>query len=178
MDAHAEILAANADYVASGRHADLPVEPARRLAVVTCMDSRIAAFPVLGLQLGDAHVLRNAGARVTDDVLRSLALSSHLLGTRSVLVIGHTRCGLHDPDGAIPTRLTDRMGHRPLTTSWGAFTDPGESIREDCQRLLMWPDRPEPFEVAGLLLDVETGGLTTVAPRRKASPVMDQTEPA
>lgn len=173
MQAFDEVMAANEQYVASGRHADLPVRPARQLAIVTCMDCRIPAFPVLGLELGDAHVIRNAGARVTDDVLRSLALSTHVLGTRNALVIGHTRCGLFDPEGTITATLTDLMGHLPFNQSWGTFTDPEASIRTDCDRLLRWPDRPSGFEVAGLLLDIETGALTAVVPPRQASPVDD-----
>jgi len=171
MQAFDQVMAANEQYVASRRHTDLPVRPARQLAIVTCMDCRIPALPVLGLELGDAHVIRNAGARITDDVLRSLALSTHVLGTRNVLVVGHTRCGLFDPAGNITAILTDLMGHLPFNQSWGTFTDPEQSIRTDCDRLLRWPDRPSDFEVAGLLLDVDTGSLTTVVPPRKASPV-------
>ncbi len=169
--AYDEILQANAAYVASGEHVSLDVRPARHLAVVTCMDARIAAFPVLGLQLGDAHVIRNAGARVTDDVLRSLALSTHVLGVQKALVIAHTRCGLHDPDGTIDAKLTELMGHPPFHQSWGTFTDPEVSVRRDCQRLLMWPDRPDRFVVAGYLLDVDTGQLHPIVPPTEAAPV-------
>lgn len=157
-----EVLAANAAYVARDEHPVLDIRPVRRLAIVTCMDARIAAFPVLGLQLGDAHVIRNAGARVTDDVLRSLALSTHVLGVRKVLVVGHTRCGLFDPQGTIDRTLTELMGRPPFTQTWGTFTDPKEAISRDCQRLLDWPDRPEGLLVAGYLLDVNDGRLTAV----------------
>jgi carbonic anhydrase len=170
LEAYDRVLAANETYVASGEHRDLPVRPSRHLAIVTCMDCRLPAFPVLGLDLGDAHILRNAGARVTDDVLRSLALSTHVLGTREVLVIGHTRCGVFDPEGSIESTLTDLMGHRPFNQSWGTFTDPEESIRADCDRLLRWPDRPTDFRVAGLLLDIESGGLLPVVPPQHATP--------
>ncbi len=171
VETYDEVLEANAAYVASGQHRALDVRPARQLAVITCMDARIDAFPTLGLELGDAHVLRNAGARVTDDVLRSLALSTHVLGTRRALVVGHTRCGLHDPDGTTDARLTELMGHPPFTLAWGTFSDPVASIRTDCQRLLLWPDRPEGFVVAGYLLDVDTGGLEGVVPPTAAAPV-------
>lgn len=167
-----EILEANAAYVAADDHPVLPVRPSRQLAVVTCMDARIAAFPILGLKLGDAHVIRNAGARVTDDVLRSLALSTHVLGVRKVLVIGHTRCGLYDPDGAIESTLTELMGRPPFNQTWGTFSDPEATIRKDCQRLLVWPDRPEPFRVAGYQLDVDTGELHPVVPPTEAEPVV------
>lgn len=178
MEAFDQVLHANRDYVASERHTSLPVRPARRLAIVTCMDSRIPAFPVLGLALGDAHVLRTAGARITDDVLRSLALSTHVLGTREVLVIGHTDCGLHDPDGTIDATLTELMGRQPFNASWGTFTDPAASIGADCERLLQWPDRPASFEVAGLLLDIESGALAPVVPPTAAPPLPDRTTPA
>jgi carbonic anhydrase len=171
VETYDEILEANAAYVASGQHRALDVRPARQLTVITCMDARIAAFPVLGLELGDAHVIRTAGARVTDDVLRSLALSTHVLGTRRALVIGHTRCGLHDPDGTIDATLTELMGRPPFNQTWGTFADPIETVRSDCRRLLVWPDRPEGFIVAGYLLDVDTGALQGVVPPTEASPV-------
>jgi carbonic anhydrase len=170
-EAYDEVLQANEAYVAKGEHPSLDVRPARHLAVVTCMDARIAAFPVLGLQLGDAHVIRNAGARVTDDVLRSLALSTHVLGTRKVLVVGHTRCGLYDPDGRIDATLTDLMGRPPFNQTWGTFADPEVSIRTDCRRLLAWPDRPDGFLVAGYLLDIDSGQLQPVVPPTHAAPV-------
>lgn len=170
MEAFREVLEANQAYVDSGVHTPLPVQPARQLVIITCMDSRIPAFPILGLNLGDAHILRTAGARVTDDVLRSLALSTHLLGTREVIVVGHTNCGLHDPAGTLEQRLTTRMTGTPVHRTWGAFSDPGEAIRADCQRLANWSDRPEGFEVAGLLLDVETGQLEIVVEPQSGAP--------
>ncbi len=165
------LVAANRAYVASGAHRDLPVRPVRNLAVVTCMDSRIAAFPTLGLELGDAHVIRVAGARVTDDVRRSLALSTHLLGTRYVAVVGHTDCGLADPTGDLPERLAEVMGHPAEPRDWHSFTDVAEAVRGDCEDLLGWPDRPEGFEVGGYVLNVRTGELDEVAPPRTAPPV-------
>lgn len=157
-----ELLEANSAYVASGRHQALPVEPSRQLVVLTCMDSRIDAFAALGLHLGDAHVLRTAGARVTDDMLRSLTLSTHVLGTRTVVVLGHTRCGLHDPEATLVPRLTQAMGRSPIVREWGEFSDPAVAVREDCQRLLRWPDRPDGFRVAGGVIDVDTGEIHAV----------------
>ncbi len=170
VETYDEILEANQAYVTSGQHRSLDVRPARQLAVITCMDARIAAFPTLGLELGDAHVIRTAGARVTDDVLRSLALSTHVLGTRRALVVGHTRCGLYDPDGQIDATLTELMGRPPFNQSWGTFTDPPGTVRKDCQRLLVWPDRPDGFIVAGYLLDVDTGELQPILPPTEAAP--------
>lgn len=171
MEVFAELESANDAYVRSGRHHPLPVRPARHLAVVTCMDSRIPVFPIVGLELGDAHVIRTAGARVTDDVLRSLALSTHVLGTRAVAVIAHTDCGLRDPDGALESKLHDLMGHPPEARAWHTFADPAEAVREDCARLLDWDDRPSGLQVAGYVLDVTDGRLQqVVAPATAADP--------
>lgn len=171
MEPFEQIEHANADYVASSRHRALPVEPSRQLAIVTCMDSRIDAFAALGLELGEAHVLRTAGARVTDDMLRSLALSTHILGTHTVLVLGHTRCGLHDPDGQLQPRLETLMGHPPFGTNWGTFRDVSDAVATDCARLLMWPDRPDGLRVGGYVLDVDDGAITRVFDPTAATPV-------
>jgi carbonic anhydrase len=171
MEPFERMLEANQRYVAEGSHRSLPVRPSRGLAIVTCMDSRIDAFTSLGLELGDAHVLRTAGARVTGDVLRSLALSTHALGTRRVAVIGHTNCGLHDPDGTLVDRLSMMLGRTPFQPEWGAFTDPRNAVREDCARLRQWPDRPAELGVAGYVLDVEDGLLhEVVAPAMVPAP--------
>jgi carbonic anhydrase len=159
-----ELVTANEAYVRSGRHRPLPVRPARHLAVVTCMDSRIPVFPIVGLDLGDAHVIRTAGARVTDDVLRSLALSTHVLGTRAVAVIAHTDCGLRDPDGALESKLDELMGHPPEPREWHTFVAPEEAVRADCERLLSWSDRPHGFRVAGFVLRVADGRLEPIVP--------------
>lgn len=168
MEPFTSLVTANDAYVASGAHQELAVRPARALAIVTCMDARIAVFPTLGLALGDAHVIRTAGARVTEDVRRSLALSTHALGTRAVAVIGHTDCGVRDPDGDLSERLTTAMGRPPEPREWYAFTDIDQAVRDDCDALLAWPDRPEGFTVAGYVLDVTTGQLREVAPPRQA----------
>jgi carbonic anhydrase len=163
------LLERNRAYVDSGAHTSLPVRPARRLAVVTCMDARIDVFAVLGLALGDAHVMRTAGGRVTDDVLRSLTLSSHLLGTRQVAVIAHTDCGLRDPDGDLADRLRDVMGHPPTGRDWGTFADPADAVADDCRSLLDWDDRPYGLTVAGYVLNVTDGSLDEVAPPTAAT---------
>lgn len=164
-----ELVAANDAYVRDAGHRMVPVAPARRLAVLTCMDARIDVFAVLGLDLGDAHVIRNAGARATRDALRSLALSTHLLGTRAVAVIAHTNCGVYDPEATIEDRLADAMGRTPAQQQWHTFTDPRQALRDDTAVLLDWPDRPDGFAVAGYLFDVGTGALEEVAPPAAAA---------
>jgi carbonic anhydrase len=161
---------ANAAYVASGAHEKLPVRPSRQLAVVTCMDARIDVFSVLGLSLGDVHVIRTAGGRVTEDALRSLALSCHLLGVTRVAVITHTRCGLHDPEDQLDTKMADAMGHPPETREWWGFGSPEQAVTDDCARLDAWPDRPEALEIAGYGLDIDEGGLEIVVPEHTATP--------
>jgi carbonic anhydrase len=171
VEVFTELTAANRDYVERGHHRPLPVRPARQLAVVTCMDCRIPVFPIVGLDLGDAHVIRTAGARVTDDVLRSLALSTHALGTRAVALIAHTDCGLQDPDGSLEARLVDLMGHPPESRAWHTFADPEEAVRQDCERLRSWSDRPDGFAIAGYVLDVADGRLREVVPPATAPDV-------
>lgn len=158
------LLEGNRAYVARGDHRALPVRPSSALAIVTCMDSRLDVFASVGLDLGEAHVVRTAGARVTDDVLRSLTLSSHALGTRSVAVIAHTDCGLRDPEGTLVDRLTVAIGRPPLERTWHAFVDVEAMVRDDCAHLRRWPDRPDGLSVAGYLLDVATGELSEVVP--------------
>ncbi len=160
----AQLEAANAAYVADGAHRELPVRPARRLSVVTCMDARIDVYAALGLDLGDVHVIRTAGARVTDDVLRSLALSTHVLGTNQVAVIAHTDCGLHDPEGRLPDQLAEKLGPGARDREWHTFTDPEDAVRSDCERLRVWEDRPADLRVAGYVLDITDGRLHCAVP--------------
>ena len=145
-----ELLAANGRY--SERHTNVADRrPTRRLAVVTCMDARIDVFAVLGLHLGEAHVLRNAGGRVTDDVLRSLALSTHVLGVDSVVVMQHTRCGLAGvTDDELRSLTGADLGFFPID-------DHATALREDVE-LLRATTFLEPLNtVAGFVYDVESG---------------------
>lgn len=168
MEPFDSLVSANETYVASGSHRALPVTPALHLTIVTCMDSRIDAFASLGLEIGDAHVIRTAGARVTEDVHRSLALSTHLLGVRSVAVIGHTDCGLSNPDDDLEERLSEAMGRDAEPREWHAFADVDDAVRQDCEALLAWADRPDGFSVGGYVLDVEDGSIREVSPPRRA----------
>src|SRR5579859_3498830 len=126
------LLAANESYAAARSHVDDP-RPSRRLAVVTCMDARIDVFAVLGLHLGEAHVIRNAGGRVTDDVLRSLALSAHKLGVNGVVVMQHTRCGLA---GVTDEELRERTG---ADLGFFPIDDHAAALREDIDLLISQP---------------------------------------
>lgn len=158
----AEVLAGNATYAESFDPHRLDVRPARQLAIVTCMDSRIAVFGVFGLALGDAHVIRNAGAIVTDDVERSLLLSQYALGTRTIMVAGHTKCGVlgHDEE-ATCQRIEDERGRRP-TFPLGSITSPEDGVRQSLRRLRQSPYLLHVDDVHGFVYDVDTGRLTPV----------------
>jgi carbonic anhydrase len=156
------ILAANERYAAAFGHGDLTGPPRRRLAVVTCMDARFDPLQALGLSLGDAHVLRNAGAQATDDVLRSLALSHRLLGTQEALVIGHTDCGLGS--------LAEDEIHRAFATAgldtsgivFRAFADLEEAVRDAVRTIRESPLLPPDYGAEGFVFDVRSGRLRPV----------------
>jgi carbonic anhydrase len=148
-----ELLAANE---AAARPASLDQRPTRRLAVVTCMDARIDVFAVLGLELGDAHVIRNAGGRLTDDVLRSLALSSSVLGVDTVVVMQHTKCGLA---GASDAELRARTG---ADLDFLPIADHEASLQADIERLSNTPYLSALRTIAGFVYDVESGRVDRV----------------
>jgi carbonic anhydrase len=126
------------------------------------MDARIDLFPLLGLRLGESHIIRNAGGIVTDDVLRSLALSQRKLGTREVMVVHHTNCGLHGlDDDALLDEIEAEVGARP-PFRFGAFVDLDESVRESVERVRSAPFVPHRDVVRGFVVDVATGRLRAV----------------
>jgi carbonic anhydrase len=138
--------------------------PGRRLAVVTCMDARIDVFAVLGLRLGEAHVIRNAGGRVTDDVLRSLALSSHVLGVETVVVMQHTRCGLAGVTDEELRKLTGAdLGFFPID-------DHALALREDIELLASRPYLTPLKLITGVVYDVETGAIDDVVSWERPGP--------
>ena len=146
-----------------GHDGDRSNRPALHLTIVACMDSRIDLFALFDLKVGDAHMIRNAGGLVTDDTVRSLAISQRFLGTNEILLVHHTNCGL---EGMDDSRLADDMeretGERPPWRA-GGFTDPAESVRASMERI-----RNDPFiavkdSVRGFVFDVKTGQLTEVA---------------
>ena len=154
-----ELLANNEVYVRQFADEDLALAPRRHLAIVACMDSRMDIFEMLGLAHGDAHVIRNAGGVVTDDVVRSLVLSQRLLGTREILLIHHTNCGLQSIDEAeFKAELEAESGMKP----WWAlecFTDPYADVRQSINRLRHSPFVLHKDDISGFVYDVADGRL-------------------
>ena len=149
------MLTANEAYAAARANVT-DARPSRHLAVVTCMDARIDVFAVLGLHLGEVHVIRNAGGRVTDDVLRSLALSTHVLGVNAVAVMQHTKCGLAGVTDDELRRLTGAdLGFFPID-------DHAAALREDVDILTSTPYLGPITTIAGFVYDVETGAIDEV----------------
>ncbi|MFV0526903.1 MAG: beta-class carbonic anhydrase [Acidimicrobiales bacterium] len=156
------VVEANTSYAAGFDEAGLQVEPLRHLAIVTCMDSRIDAFAILGLGNGEAHIIRNAGGVITDDVIRSLCLSQRLLGTREVILIHHTDCGLQkvvEPE--FRAELEEELGVKPWW-SLETFDDPYRDVRQSIQRLKMTPFIPYKDCISGFVYDVDDGRLHPV----------------
>ncbi len=137
----------------------LPAAPARRLVVVTCMDARLEPLDLLGLELGDAHVLRNAGAVVTEDVLRSLAVSAWMMGTRETVVLGHTDCGL---ERFTNDDVAERLPPGAPRLDFLPYRDVTEAVRDGVRRILESPLLPEDFAASGVVCDVATGDLRPV----------------
>ncbi len=141
---------------------DLPLPPARKVAVVACMDARLNPYGLLGLQEGDAHVIRNAGGVVTDDEIRSLAISQRLLGTEEIILIHHTDCGmLTFTDDEFKRSVQDDVGIKP---EWAveAFPDLDEDVRQSIARIKASPFIPRKDSVRGFVYDVHTGELREV----------------
>jgi carbonic anhydrase len=138
------------------------VIPAKHVAIVTCMDSRIDIFRIFGLDSGEAHVLRNAGGLVTEDMLRSLVLSQRRLQTREVILMHHTNCGLHGTDeSALRAEITADTGHAP-SYAFGAFSDIDEAVRSAIERVREHPFLPHRDLVRGFVYEVESGHLREV----------------
>jgi carbonic anhydrase len=157
-----ELLANAERYAAGFDKGDLPLPPARGVAVVACMDARLNPYGVLGLREGDAHVIRNAGGVVTADVLRSLAISQRLLGTTEVVLIHHTGCGmLTFTDDDFRASIERDVGVRP---PWAAeaFRDVDEDVRQSVRRVLDDPFIPVKDSVRGFVYEVESGRLREV----------------
>jgi carbonic anhydrase len=156
----ADVLAANEKYVYGFRHAGLQAHAARGLAVLTCMDSRIEPLAMLGLGPGDAKILRNAGARVTDDVLRTLVLARYLLGVNRAMVIAHTKCRMATgSEDDVHTAVCEAGGPDTRSLTFLVTHDQDSTVRGDVQRVQSWPYLTG-LRVGGFLYDVDTGRLT------------------
>jgi carbonic anhydrase len=157
-----ELLANNDAFAASLPTEHIDVEPARRLAIVTCMDSRLDVFAALGLGHGEAHVLRNAGGVITDDVIRSLAVSQRRLGTREVMLIHHTDCGMQKlSDDGFRTELREATGIAP-SFAIESFRDVDADVRQSILRVRQSPFLPHRESVRGFVYDVDDHRLREV----------------
>ena len=158
-----DLLRNNAEFAQSFTKGDLPMPPGKALAVVACMDARLNVYALLGLEEGQAHVIRNAGGVVTEDVIRSLAISQWLLGTREIILIHHTDCGmLTFTDDGFKQSIQDDVGIKP---SWSAedFGDLDTDVRQSIARIKASPFIPHKESVRGFVFDVATGKLDEVA---------------
>ncbi|HEL1625819.1 TPA: carbonic anhydrase [Streptococcus suis] len=156
-------MKANKAYVDLHGDYHLPLRPKTKVAIVTCMDSRLHVAQALGLALGDAHILRNAGGRVTEDMIRSLVISQQQLGTREIVVLHHTDCGAQtftNEDFAV--QLKRDLGVDVTGQDFLPFTDIEESVREDIALLKQSPLIPDDVEIFGAVYDVDTGRMTEV----------------
>ncbi|MEV4803825.1 carbonic anhydrase [Nonomuraea sp. NPDC049421] len=160
MSAFDDLYAANATFAKEFGTSDLTGRAARGLAVVTCMDSRIDPLGLLGLKPGDAKILRNAGARVTDDVLRTLVLAVYLLGVERVLVMAHTDCGMSKVRDDDVHDLTEAHGVDTRMLDFHTVPDQAAAMRHDLTRIRSTPFLPSGMPVAGALYDVHTGLLS------------------
>ena len=155
---------ANENYGRGFNLGNLAMPPARKLAIVACMDARLTLEPMLGLKTGDAHIIRNAGGIVTEDVVRSLIISQQLLGTQEVMIINHTDCGmLTFKDDALRTSLSKSTGKLAVAPArFYAFDDVEQNVREQVQKLRSHPWIPQQIPVRGFVYDVRSGRLKEV----------------
>jgi carbonic anhydrase len=157
------IVEANRRYAETLHRSDVAARPARRVAVLTCMDPRLVPLRSLGLEAGDAHVIRNAGGRASDDAIRSLVVSSTLLGTREFVVIQHTDCGMQTfSNEEMRRRLLEERGVDASSVDFLPIADLEASVREDVQRIIESSLVPRGVVVAGFVFDVSTGRLQEV----------------
>lgn len=162
-----DLLAGNQTYADQFTEGGLPLPPARKLAAVVCMDARLDPLPFLGLHLGDTHVIRNAGGRITEDAIRSLAISERLLGTDTIIVVHHTDCGmLTFSNDAIRDKIKADLGdeayHAASQIDFLPFPDLAQSVRDDVATVKASPLIPDSIPVYGFIYDIHTGKLTPV----------------
>lgn len=157
-----ELLKNNERYAETFRGGDLPMPPAKQVAVVACMDARLNVYGMLGLREGEAHVIRNAGGVVTDDVLRSLLSSQRLVGTEEIVLIHHTDCGmLTFKDDEVKAQISEEIGFRP-PFALEVFQDPATDVRQSIARIKASPFILRKESVRGFVFDVRSGRLDEV----------------
>ena len=162
-DQFSDILFSNTQFVNDFQHSELTGTARKGLAIVTCMDSRISPLAVVGMQAGDAKILRNAGARVTDDVLRTLVLASYLLGVNRVLVMPHTDCRMAIADEAsIHATIQEQFGVDTSSLEFRTVSNQREALTEDVARIRSYPLLQKGVSVAGAIYNVSTGQLEPV----------------
>ena len=154
-----EVTAANERYAAGFAKGELPMPPGRRFAVVTCMDARLDPAGFLGLEEGDAHVIRNAGGLVNDETIRSLLISHHLLGTQEAVVIGHTDCGMLAFTNA---DVHEKLGPESESIDFQPFPDVAERVRQSVETIRSHPLLPDSFGASGFVYDVRSGRIEPV----------------
>ena len=163
MSSTDDLLRNNEAYAANFDKGDLPIPPAKKVAIIACMDARLNPYGLLGLAEGDAHVIRNAGGVVTDDEIRSLAISQRLLGTEEIILIHHTDCGmLTFKDDEFRRQIQQDTGIKP---EWAAeaFDDLEEDVRQSIARIKTSPFVPNKDSIRGFVYEVETGRLREVS---------------
>ncbi|HEU5261987.1 MAG TPA: carbonic anhydrase [Gemmatimonadales bacterium] len=160
-----DVQQANRRFAEGFRLGHLPLPPAKKLAIVACMDARLTVEPALGLKTGDAHIIRNAGGIVTDDVIRSLLISHYLLGTEEWMIVNHTDCGmLTFKDEELVAKLRAEWDTTAVTPAhFHAFSDLEENVRHQIQKLQSHPWVPNDIPVRGFIYDVRSGTLNEVA---------------
>lgn len=161
-----QLLANNEAYAASFSKGDLPMPPAKKVAIVACMDARLDPARALGLEEGDAHVIRNAGGVVTDDAIRSLTISQRLLGTEEIILVHHSDCGmLTFADDDLRSQIEQETGVRPHF-ALESFTNVEDDVRQSIARIKASPFLVHTDRVRGFVYDVKTGRLHEVPPNR------------
>jgi carbonic anhydrase len=154
-----EVTQANERYAAEFATGDLPMPPGRKLAVVTCMDARLDPARFLGLELGDAHLIRNAGGIVNDETIRSLVISHHLLGTQEAVVVGHTDCGMLTFTN---DDLHEKLGPESESIDFQPFPDVADRVRQSVETIRSHPLLPDSFGATGFVYDVRSGAIDPV----------------
>lgn len=161
----AQMVQDNEVFAGSFDKGELPMPPAKQVAWLVCMDARLHPEKFLGLEIGDAHVIRNAGGRASDDAIRSLVISSNLLGTREFGVVHHTDCGmLTFTNDDLRAKLKDELGADAGDVDFPPFPDLDQSVRDDVERIKSSPLLPKDIKVSGYVYEVESGRLREVVP--------------